>query len=206
MITLSRRTLVAGAAGIVVVLALGALGWVWVRTERSRARAEYAGALGRVRLAQAPQAKPEDRAAAVRALEAMLARHPSSDAAAQAAHQLAALRFDAGEYAAARAAYTIAAARASSATLRTLAQAGIGYTWEAERDYAKAIDAYATALGRLNPTDFYYETLLLDLGRSQELAGKKAQAIETYRRLLKELPQARRAQDVRARLTSLGAS
>src|SRR5207247_1673241 len=52
--------------------------------------------------------------------------------------------------------------------------------------------------------DFYYEALLADLGRAQELAGQKADAIETYRRILKELPQARRAEEIRARLRSLG--
>jgi len=45
----------------------------------------------------------------------------------------------------------------------------------------------------------------MDLGRSEELAGRKAEAIETYRRLLKEIPQARRASEIRARLTALGA-
>jgi len=150
-------------------------------------------------------AKPEDRTVAIQTLEATLARYPSSSAATQAAYQLAALRYDAGQHAAARSAYEIVLARGASGTLRTLAQAGIGYAWEAERDYPKAIDVYRGTLSRLGPKDFYYETLLMDLGRSEELAGRKAEAIETYRRLLKEIPQARRAPEIRARLTALGA-
>jgi len=201
MIALSRRALVAGAIGLVVALALGALGWFWYSAQQSRAASAYAEALFRVRLA----AKPEDRTVAIQTLEATLARYPSSSAATQAAYQLAALRYDAGQHAAARRAYEIALARGASGTLRTLAQAGIGYAWEAERDYPKAIDVYRGTLSRLGPKDFYYETLLMDLGRSQELAGRKAEAIETYRRLLKEIPQARRASEIRARLTALGA-
>ncbi len=206
MIAFSPRTVVGAAAAVVVLLALGGAGWFWYSAEQSRALSAYAEAMSRLRLAQAPQAKPEDRAAAIRTLEATLARYPSASAAPQAAYQLAGLRFDAGEYAAARGAYEIVLGRGASGTLRTLAQAGIGYAWEAERDYAKAIEAYRAALGWLGPKDFYYETLLMDLGRSQELAGKKAEAIETYRRLLHEFPQARRAQEVRARLMLLGAS
>ena len=201
MIAPSRRALVVGAISLLVVLALGALGWFWYSAEQSRAASAYAEALFRVRLA----AKPEDRTVAIQTLEATLARYPSSSAATQAAYQLAALRYDAGQHAAARSAYEIVLARGASGTLRTLAQAGIGYAWEAERDYPKAIDVYRGTLSRLGPKDFYYETLLMDLGRSEELAGRKAQAIETYRRLLKEIPQARRAPEIRARLTALGA-
>ena len=58
----------------------------------------------------------------------------------------------------------------------------------------------------MGPKDFYYEALLADLGRAQELAGRMPEAIATYRRLLKELPQARRAEEIRARLMRLGAS
>ena len=202
----SRRTLVAALVGVVVLAALVAAGWFWYAREQHRAMAAYAEALARVRAAQAPQATTEARTAAVRDLEAVLARFPSAAAAPQAAHQLAGLRYDSGDYAAARGAYEVVLARGASGTLRTLAQAGIGYTWEAERQYARAIDAYATALAPLGPKDFYYEALLADLGRAQELAGRKPEAIATYQRLLKELPQARRAEEIRARLMSLGAS
>jgi tetratricopeptide (TPR) repeat protein len=206
VIAVSGRTLAALGAGALVLVLLVGLGWFWYSTEQRRALEAYATAASRVRAAQASQAKPEDRAAAVRELETALTRFSSSGAAAPAAYQLASLRYDAGDYAAARAAYEIVLARGARNTLRTLAQSGVGYTWEAQGDYAKAIDAYRGALGSLGPKDFYYESLLVDLGRSQELAGKKAEAVETYRRFLKELPQARRADDVRARLLSLGAS
>lgn len=202
----SRRTVLGLAAGFVVAAALAVAGWYWYSAEQNRALTAYAETMARARTAESSQAKPEDRAAAVRELAATLALFPSSSAAAQAAYQLAGLRYDAGEYAAARGAYQIAVARAGSATLRALARAGIGYTWESEREYAKAIDAYQTALAGLGPKDFYYESLLLDLGRGQELAGRKAEAIGTYQRVLKELPQGKRAEAVRARLMTLGAS
>jgi len=61
MIALSRRALVVGAISLLVVLALGALGWFWYSAEQSRAASGYAEALFRVRLA----AKPEDRTVAI---------------------------------------------------------------------------------------------------------------------------------------------
>jgi tetratricopeptide (TPR) repeat protein len=206
VIAFSRRALLASAAGLLVLIALGGLGWFWYRAEQSRALEAYAVAMTRLRATQAPQARPEDRTAALRELEATLARYPSSGAAAEAAYQLAGLRFDSGEYAAARGAYEVVLARGASATLRTLAQAGVGYAWEAEREYAKAVGAYRAALSGLGPKDFYYEVLLEDLARGLELGGQKSEAIQTYQRLLKELPQARRAEEVRARLMLLGAS
>ena len=81
----------------------------------------------------------------------------------------------------------------------------MAYTWEAERNYPKAVEAFKTALTGIGPKDFYYEELLLGLGRTQELAGQKAEAIATYRRALSELTQSRRAEEIRARLAALGA-
>lgn len=203
---ISRRTLLAIAGGVVALAVLGTAGWFWYANEQHRALATYAEAFARLRAAQSPQAAPEARSAALRELEASLARFPSSSAAPQAAYQLAGLRYDAGDYGAARGAYEVVLARGTRGTLGTLARAGIGYTWEAERDYAKAIEAYVAALAPLGPRDFHYEALLVDLGRAQELAGRKPDAITTYQRVLKELPQARRAEEIRARLLSLGAT
>jgi hypothetical protein len=49
-----------------------------------------------------------------------------------------------------------------------------------------------------------YEDALIDQARCLELAGKRPEAIATYQRVLKEIPAARRADDVRSRLASLG--
>ena len=202
----SRRTLVALAVGLLLVLVVGGAAWFWLAAERSRVMAAYADVLGRIAPAQRPQATPEARAAATRDLEAILTRYPSAAAAPQAAYDLGNLRYDATQYPAARAAYEVALARGATGTLRTLAQAGVGYAREAEGDFLKAIDAYRLALAGVGPGDFYYEALLADLGRAQELAGQKADAIATYQRILKELPQARRGEEIRARLRGLGGS
>ena len=200
----SRRTLLlAGGAGLVLGLLVTG-GWFWQAATERQAQTAYAAALV---TAAAAQATPEARAAAIRELESVLARYPSGAGVAQAAYTLGNLRYAAGAYAGARGAWEIALARAAGApTLRTLARASIGYAWEAERKYGSAAEAYRAALAGLQPKDFLYEQLLVSLGRVQEVTGQKAEAVATYRRVLAEVPQARQADQVRARLLALGAS
>lgn len=203
MIQLSRRSVLLSASVALGVAVLGVGGWLWYAAQQRRSLGEYAEAMTRASVAQL---SPEARAVALRDLEAALQRHPSSPAAPQAAYQVGNLRFEAREYPAARAAYEVAVARGAAGTIRTLARAGIGYTWEAERDFPRAIEAYQATLRSLAPGDFLYEEVLLDLGRVQELAGRKSEAVETYRRILKDAPQSRRGDEIRARLAMLGVS
>ncbi len=53
------------------------------------------------------------------------------------------------------------------------------------------------------PKTFLYEDTLMALARVQELGGKPAAAVETYQRLLKEMPDTRRADDLKTRLADL---
>ena len=199
------RTVGIGLAAILVAGLLGAGGWYWYAVSQQRAMAAYAEAMTRALPAQSPEATGEARATAIGELEAVLLRHPSGRGADQVAYQLGNLRYQAQQYAQARGAFELAVAQGAPRTLRTLSRGGVAYTWEAERDYTKAIAAFKAALEGLGPKDFYYEELLLGLGRVQELGGQKAEAIATYRRALSELTQTRRAEEIRARLAALGA-
>jgi tetratricopeptide (TPR) repeat protein len=202
----SGRVLALGAGAVVLLAALGAAGWMWSAAQEARASAAYAPVLAR--LASTPGLPPsaEARAIAERDLEAALARYPSAAVAGEAAYSLGNLRYAGRDYPRARAAYEVAIARTSSATMRTLARSGVAYTWEAERNFAKATEAFQAALGGLRPTDFYYEELLIDLARVQELAGRRDDAIQTYRRVLRDVPKGLRADDVLSRLASLGSA
>lgn len=203
MIRPSRRAVVLGGTAVLVTGVLAAGGWFWYAAEQRRAMADYAEVLAQ---AYAAKTSPEARLAAIRALEAVLAQHPSAPAASQAAYHLGDLRYDAGQYAAARGAYEIAVAKGAPPTVRSLAVAGIGQAWEAERNFPKAIDAYQAALKTIGRRDFLYEALLVDLARAQELAGRRDDAIASYRKILKDVPGSQREPEVRSRLASLGAS
>jgi tetratricopeptide (TPR) repeat protein len=167
--------------------------------------AVYAEAMTRAQPGQVPDAPIEARASAIRELEAALNQYPSGPGAAQVAYQLGNLRYQGQQYPQARGAFELALAHGAPRTLRTLSLGGVAYTWEAERNYPKAIEAFKAALEGLGPKDFYYEELLLGLGRAQELGGQKTDAIATYRRALGELTQSRRLEEIRARLAALGA-
>ena len=200
----SRRGLVIGAIALGVLVVVATAGTLWyVSTERTAATV-YAETLARVQATRASSTS-ETQVTLVRQLEATLAQYPSARLAADAAYELANLRFAQRQYPAARNAYEIALARGTP-TIRSLARAGVAYTWEAEKDYAKAADAFQAAVDAVGPADFMFEELALDLARTQELAGRRERAIETYRRVLKETPKTPRADEIRIRLANLGAS
>ena len=201
-----RRTLAIIAAAVAAVLLLGLGGWLWTSAQQQRGMAAYAVTLARARQVESPEAGTEARMQAIRGLEGVLGEYPSNIMAPQAAYALGNLRFAAREYDKARAAYQVTIARAGNATLDTLARAGIGYAWEAERKFSAAIQAYQAALADLKPSGFYYEELLMDLARAQEADGKTTEAIATYRRIIKDLPKTPRSDDIRNRLASLGAA
>jgi tetratricopeptide (TPR) repeat protein len=198
------RTLITAGVAVIVVAALVLGGWYWWDQQQRRTAGAYAEALTRAYAAQAPQAPLDVRARAAQDLESVMAQYPSGAATAEAAYELGNLRWAAQQYASARGAYEIAVARGTSPTVRTLARASIGYTWEAERNFPKAVDAYDAVARDLRPKDFLYEQALIDLGRAQELAGRAADATATYQRILKDVPAPRRADEIRARLATLG--
>jgi len=199
------RTVILAGVGLLVVVALGAGGWYWHIVSQRHAMAAYAEAMTRAQPALSAQTTAEARAAGIRELETALAQYPSGSGAAQVAYELGSLRYDAQQYAQARGAWDLAVAQGAPRTLKALSQGGVAYTWEAERNYPKAVEAFKVALTGLGPKDFYYEELILGLGRTQELSGQKADAIATYRRALGELAQSRRLEEIKARLAALGA-
>jgi tetratricopeptide (TPR) repeat protein len=198
------RTLVLAGVGLVVVTAGAGGGWYWYDTQQRRVAGAYAEVMTRVYAAVGPQAPPDAKVRAQRELEQILAQYPSATPVAEAAFELGNLRYAARQWALARGAYEIALARGGSPTLKQLARTSIGYTWEAERDWGKALEAFQALARDLGPKDFVYEEVLFALARVQELAGKPADAIATYRRLLKDDPASARGEEARQHLTRLG--
>ena len=199
----TRTLLIAGL--VVIVVALAAFGgWAWYGASQRRVTAAHAEVMARAQAAEAPDAPAELKAAAIRDLEALLVRYPSARTAPQAAYELGNLRFATRQYPGARNAYELALQRGATGTVRVLSQAGVARTWEAERDFAKAADAYGALVKDLDARHFLYEDALVDHARTLELAGKKTEAIAAYQKVLKDVPNARRADDIRTRLAALG--
>jgi tetratricopeptide (TPR) repeat protein len=200
-----RRTLIIAGVVLIVVLLGATGGWLWYLAQQREVSGAYAATMTRVAAARAPRAPSEARMAATAELEQLIARYPSAASVGEAAYELGNLKYDARQYPAARSAYEVALGRGVSGTLQTLTRAAVAHTWEAERDYGKAIAAYQALVKNLGPKDFLYEETLMDLARVQELAGKKSDAAQTYQKLLKDVPASRRAEDVKSRLAALSA-
>ena len=194
--------LLSGAAvTCLLLLALG--GWAWWSSYQSRGLAELELATLRSREAQGAQASAERRAEAIKALQLVIDRYPRLTALPHAAYQLGNLRYEAKAFNGAREAYQLALAKGARGIVATLCRMGIGYTWEAQGDHANALAAFEAALQGLAAQDFLYEELLMNVARAHELLGQHNRAREAYHRLLKDLPQTRRAEDIRSRLASL---
>jgi len=190
-------------AGVLVVVLVAAGAWAWYRSQESRGLAALVEATALVQRAEAPEASAEARAKAITALEAVVTQYPRLAAISQAAYQLGNLKYLAGQYNQARVAYELAVAKSSPGSIRTLAALGVGYTWEAEKNYANAAGAYEGALKGLGAKDFLYEEALMADARAQELSGKPDIALDVYQRLLRDLPDSRHADDLRSRIASL---
>jgi tetratricopeptide (TPR) repeat protein len=200
----SVRTLAIAGVAIVAVALIALGGWFWYDAQQRRVQAAYAEVTARVQVALGPDAPADTKVAAARDLEAWIGRYPSARSVPQAAYELGNLRFGLGQFASARTAYELALQRGASGTLRGLVRGALARTWEAERDFARAADAYGALVKDLDARNFLYEDALLDQGRMLELAGRKADAVAAYQKLLKDVPTARRAEDVRIRLAALG--
>jgi TolA-binding protein len=194
--------IVALVAVAVILAAVG--GWAWYDAQQRRTQAAYAGVMVRAEAAAVGETPPESKAAAAAELEQVLQRYPSSRAVPQAAYELGTLRFALHQYPGARTAYELAVQRGATPLIRALARSGIGRTWEAERDFRRAAETYGALVKDLDPRSFLFEDALLDYARTLELAGRKGEAIAAYQRLLKDVPDARHADEVRMRLAALG--
>jgi tetratricopeptide (TPR) repeat protein len=199
----SLRVALQLAGALALILLVVAAGWFWNQSRESRGLLALAQASALAQQAEGPASSPETREKAVQALEAVMTEYPRLSALPQVAYQLGNLRYGAGQYAAARGAYEVALAKGATGTVRTLSALGIGYCWEAEKAHDKAATAYEAAARSLGAKDFLYEEALLDLARAQELAGKPEAAVETYRRIIKEMPDSRRADEVQTKLAYL---
>ena len=190
---------------LVVGIVLG--GWgLWKTRYEAQGAIAFTQARALVVQAQAPGASADARQRAEKALQDVIAEYPRLSSVDQAAYLLGSLRFASAQYGSARIAYQMARDKAGSKTLAALAALDVGYAWEAEKNYVEAEKAYRAAFSGSDLKSFLYEEAMLAIARVQDLAGNRQAAIETYQRLLKDVPDSRRAEEFRSRMASLQAA
>jgi tetratricopeptide (TPR) repeat protein len=190
--------------GTVIVVALGWAGWTaWKNRYEANGSVAFAQARTLVAQVQAPGAPADARARADKALQDVIADYPRLSSVAQVAYLLGSLRFAGAQYPQARSSFELARARAGSSSLSALAGLDVGYCWEAEKNYEAAEKAYLSVVSTAKPNDFLYEEALIGAARAQELGGRHAAALETYQRLLRDVPDSRRVEEIRSRVAAL---
>jgi TolA-binding protein len=200
----ATRWAILGALGVVAVLAAVGGVWAFLQQREASARQAFAAAASAYQAAMAEGSETSQLAEAARTLKQFVSDYPRSSAATSAWYFLGNVEYRRGGHDAAIVAFD-EAARRSSASIAALSWAGSGYAWEAKKDPGKALASYEQGLKGRGPKDFQYAELLLGVARSQEQLKQPAAAIETYRRLIKEAPEAPAAAEARARLAILGA-
>lgn len=196
------RWIAIGSGVVLVAVLLGAGGWYWWSRAQEASLDAFSRAAQQYREV-ITEGKLEKTGDARRALEEFLAKHSRSQAAPLAAYYLGNLHYRAQAHVDARAAFQRALQRGAAGDLALLSQVGIAYAWESEGQYASARRAYEGTLAQLTPKHFLYEEVIMGLARMQELQKELPLALDTYRRLLKERPESRRADEIRSRIAML---
>ena len=200
----ARWTVLGVGALLVVLLGVVAV-WAILQHRDASARQGFAAASTAYRQAMAATGETTPLAEAEQSLKQFLKDHARSASAAQVWYFLGNVEYRRGAHDAAITAFA-EAARRDTGSIGVLSRLGIGYAWEARKDPTRALAAYEEALKGRGPKEFLYAELLLGVARAQEQLTRTPAAIETYRRLLKDVPDSPRAEEVRARLAILGAA
>jgi TolA-binding protein len=196
------RGFVAGIAGLLLVVLVGA--GVWSFLDRREAAATRALGVAAVQYREALAGRQESQLAGASAtLDQFLKDWPRSRHAAEGWLLLGNVEYERRNFDAALQAFERAGAGRGS--IATLGQLGLGYAAEAKGDLARALGTYTELLKGQAPQSFLYGDVLLAKGRVEESLAKRAEAIETYRLLLKDTPTSQAADLARTRLAMLGA-
>jgi TolA-binding protein len=193
-----QRQVKAGVA-VVVALAIAGFGYMaWRGYAESRAERSLAEALtvqeARVNTPATPGtggAFPNERArleAAVVKLKAAADAHPSTDAGIFARYQEAAAQMTLGNAEGAVAAYQEVIARSGSGIHGQMARLGLADAQARSGQYDQAINTF-NELAQRKEGELPVDGILMQLGRTYRDAGKRAEAQQTFNRLLQEYPE-----------------
>ena len=212
----NRRTIGLAVAAVVVVLALGGGYWAWKTRTENRAQAMLADA---ILVVQSPVAddKPGSKPAAgtfasVQARsEAALAKftetynaYPSSDAGIAARYYAAGALAMLGRHAEAAARYKEVVDRAGSDSFYgRMARLGVIDANTQAKQYDEAISAAQALVNATGDEVMPRDALLMELGRVQAAAGKKAEAKQTLDKVIAEFPESPYVEEAKRMLTEL---
>jgi TolA-binding protein len=211
----ARRRPVIGVLVAVLAILAGTVGYVvWLRSVENRAGRLLADAIA-IELARVgpPPAQPQPNSppsfsterersqAALVKFKAVADEYPSTDAGLEARYREASARLTLGEPKEAAAAYQQVVDRAGSSFLGQMARMGVAESQTRAGQFDQAISIYSDLAQKKDEP--IVDTVLLQLGRTYRDAGKRAEAEQTFNRLISEHPDSRLVEEARRELNSL---
>jgi tetratricopeptide (TPR) repeat protein len=121
---------------------------------------------------------------AIRAFTDVVEKYPSSDAAQGARYELGSLYSDAGDYDRSIQVYGTFIDNASKKDIRAIyARFGIGYAYEAKKEYDKALDAF-NRVAEANPGNVFEGLSYRNIARIYEEMNDRGKATDYYKKAL----------------------
>ncbi|HWF83595.1 MAG TPA: tetratricopeptide repeat protein [Vicinamibacterales bacterium] len=197
----ARRREIIAAAVVLAVVGAAAIGYfVWHDRVESKAHALLAEALAVQEVRVGPPAAPgtpnptasfpteRDRAqAALAKFKGAADSYPSTDAGIYARYEVAVTEMMLGDPAAAAAAYQTVVQRSGSSIYGQMARLGLAEAQARSGQYDQAIDTFKE-LSQRKDGPLPVDGILMQLGRTYLDAGKRAEAQQTFTRLVEEYP------------------
>jgi tetratricopeptide (TPR) repeat protein len=181
----NRQKLYAAAGALALVIVLGTGYFFYSANTESEAGRLYFEA--RMKLMSADPmgtglADPE----AARTFEGVVEKYPSSDAAQGARYELGNLYFTAGEFDRSIQVYRVFIDKASGKDIRTVyAWFGIGYAYEAKKEYDKALEAFTRVVDS-KPGNTHEGLSYRNIARIYEEMNDRGKALEFYNKALEK--------------------
>jgi tetratricopeptide (TPR) repeat protein len=199
----NRRKLYAAAGALSLVIILGAGYFFYSAHTESEAARLYFEARMKVLRADpmgTGLADPE----AAKAFEGVVEKYPSSDAAQGARYELGNLYFTAGEFDRSIQVYRVFIDKASGKDIRTIyAWFGIGYAYEAKKEYDKALEAFTRVVAS-NPGNIHEGLSYRNMARVYEEMNDRGKALDYYRKALDKTKEPAASSLLKRKIAQLG--
>jgi len=141
---------------------------------------------------------------AIKTYSDVVEKYPSSDAAQAARYELGSVYFDAGEYDRSIQVYAAFIDKASKKDLRMLyARVGIGYAYEAKKEYDKALDAFSKVT-ESNPGNVFEGLGYRNMARVYEEMNDLGKATEYYKKALEKTKDPAASSLLKRKIAQLG--
>jgi tetratricopeptide (TPR) repeat protein len=191
----------AGALALVIVLGAGYL-FYSASYEKDAGKLYFDARLKAMRTD--PTGMGSAGAEVVRAYTDLVEKYPSSDAAQGARYELGGLYFEAGEYDRSIQVYGAFIDNASKKDIRTVyARFGIGYAYEAKKEYDKALETF-TRVVESKPGNVFEGLSYRNIARVYEEMNDRGKAMDYYKKALEKTTDPAASSLLKRKIAQLG--